>query len=110
MKHESTNKLLIQEKWSYSKDEYYHWVSGDSSIVSSILPAHLRDFFLSKHNERPDRFFGEAIVLRKMSKQCNGYLWYNSFQWLTADKWSSLNGLSKIIDKLFLQHLYETIT
>lgn len=102
-------KILIQEKWSYSADEYYNWTSGDSFIVNSILPVHLRDFFLSKHDERPNRFFGEAIVLREMNRHCNGHLWYNSFQWLTSDKWSSLTGISKNIEKVFLQHFYETI-
>lgn len=101
--------IFIQEKWPYSADEYYKWTSGDSSIVEHILPGYLRDFFLDKHNERPNRFFGEAIVLREMNRHCNGYLWYNAFQWLTADKWNSLAGLSKKVEKAFLQHLYDTL-
>lgn len=99
-------KILIQKKWPYSVHEYHEWISGSSAIVNSILPDHLRDFFLDKHVERSNRFFGEAIVLREMSMHRSGYLWYNSFQWLT---WKDLSKVSGRVQKTFLQHLSEVL-
>jgi len=99
-------KILIQKKWQYSVHEYHEWISGSSAIVNSILPDHLCDFFLNKHVKRPNRFFGEAIVLREMSRHCSGYLWYNSFQWLM---WKDFSKVPGMVQKTFLQHLCEVL-
>jgi hypothetical protein len=77
------------------------WEQGDHSMLDgrkSKASPYIRDVLAAKAKERPKRFFGEAFIASRTEMK-NG--WYSSYQWLTADKWVTGNGLKKPFERDF---------
>jgi len=84
------------------------WKAGDySMLIKSNASDYIKNILTTKAKERPGRrFFGEAYIASKIEMKEG---WYNSFKWLTADKWLTGNGLKQEFEKPFYSVLMKHI-
>ena len=102
--------LLEIKPISYPKSLLDNWIQGDYSfLTSSKASRYIKDILISKAMIRPSRrFFGEAYIASKLGNiMVDG--WYNSFKWLTADKWLSGKNLEPRFEKPFYRALHDRI-
>ncbi len=84
------------------------WKNGDYSMLTrSNASNYIKEILVHKAKTRPGkRFFGEAYIASRID-MVQG--WYNSFKWLTADKWVTGDGLEPRFEKPFhvalMQHI-----
>jgi len=76
------------------------WKSGDySMLTSSTASDYIKRILVHKAKKRPGRrFFGEAFIASRVAMKEG---WYNSFQWLTSDKWLTGRGLEPEFERPF---------
>jgi hypothetical protein len=77
-----------EEAVAYPKALLNQWENGNYSMLkSSNASEYLKRILVYKAKKRTGtRFFGEAYVVSRLHNNMReGY--YNSFKWLTADKW-----------------------
>jgi hypothetical protein len=98
--------ILIEQLLPYPELLMERWVKGDYSMLkSSKASKYLKDILVHKAKKRPStRFFGEAYVAITLASSMKEG-WYNSFKWLTNDKW--LTG--KNLDAKFERPFYEAL-
>ena len=84
------------------------WKTGDySMLINSNASDYIKEILIFKSKTRPGRrFFGEAYIASRIEMKEG---WYNSFKWLTADKWVSGAGLDAKFEKPFYNALMEHI-
>jgi len=84
------------------------WKTGDySMLINSNASDYIKEILIFKSKTRPGgRFFGEAYIASRIEMKEG---WYNSFKWLTADKWLSGDGLDSKFEKPFYNALMEHI-
>ena len=84
------------------------WKQGDYSMLTrSNASDYIKEILVHKAETRPGkRFFGEAYIASRID-MVQG--WYNSFKWLTADKWITGNGLEPRFEKPFHVALMQNI-
>lgn len=93
------------ETYVYEATQRTAWEKGDRSIVNartSKVPPYIRDVLLAKAEQRPKRFFGEALVASRTGMKDG---WYSSYKWLTADKWVTSAGLKEGFEVKFYEAL-----
>ncbi len=86
------------------------WRNGDYSLLTSAnIPSYIKQIIIQKTKMRPGRrFFGEAFVAVSMSKEIkDGF--YNSYKWMTAEKWYTGKGLKPEFEKPFYDGLHKYI-
>ncbi len=106
MKHITLKEQLI----SYPPHILNEWENGNFTLLkSSNAPDFIKNVLVAKAKVRKGtRFFGEAFIASKMSKQMkNG--WYSSYKWLIADKWVKGSNLSNNFENQFFQALMKHI-
>jgi len=102
--------LLEIKSFEYSKSLLDKWKRGDYSFLSSSKASdYIKDILIFKARNKPGRrFFGEAYIASTLGYDTiDG--WYNSFKWLTADKWLSGKNLEPRFEKPFYSALHERI-
>ena len=84
------------------------WKTGDYSMLNrSNASNYIKEILIFKAKTRPGRrFFGEAYIASRIEMKEG---WYNSFKWLTADKWLSGDGLDPKFEKPFHDALIKHI-
>ena len=99
---------LKNEFLSYPESLLDAWKSGDHSmLINSNASDYIKDILIFKSKARSGRrFFGEAYIASKLEMKEG---WYNSFKWLTADKWLSGEGLESKFEKPFYDALMEHV-
>ncbi len=95
---------LTNEVLSYPESLLEAWKSGEYSMLTmSNASDYIKDILIFKSKRRPGRrFFGEAYIASRIEMKEG---WYNSFKWLTADKWLSGDDLDVKFEKLFYNEL-----
>ncbi len=86
------------------------WRNGDHSLLTSAnIPSYIKQIIVQKAKIRPGRrFFGEAFVAVSFSSKIkDGF--YNSYKWLTAEKWITGKGLKPEFEKPFYDGLHKYI-
>lgn len=94
-------KKVLQIKFMpYPEKLLDAWENGDYSMLTdSGASDYIKKILLHKAEHRPGRrFFGEAYIATKIEMKEG---WYNSFKWLTSDKWVSGEGLNREFEKPF---------
>ena len=78
-------------------------------LTSASVPPYCKQIIIQKAKIRSGRrFFGEAFVLALMAEEIkDGF--YNSYKWLTAEKWLTGKGLRSDFEKLFYESLIRYI-
>lgn len=86
------------------------WKRGDYSfLTSSKAPQYIKDILVHKARERPGkRFFGEAYIAATLGKDMTDG-WYNSYKWLTANKWITGRNLEPSFEAPFYVALKKRI-
>jgi len=76
------------------------WKQGDYWMLeSSRVSEYIKSILLKKAKNRPGRrYFGEAYVSSTI-KMIDG--WFNSFKWLSSEKWLTGNSLEPVFEKPF---------
>lgn len=99
---------LKNEFMPYPESLLEDWKAGDySMLIKSNASDYIKNILTTKAKERPGRrFFGEAYIASKIEMKEG---WYNSFKWLTADKWLTGNGLKQEFEKPFYSVLMKYI-
>jgi len=99
---------LKNEFLPYPESLLEAWKLGDYSMLTrSNASDYIKKILTLKAKIRPGRrFFGEAYIASKIEMNEG---WYNSFKWLTADKWISGDGLEPEFKKPFHNALMEYI-
>jgi len=100
---------LIKNKFMPYPDYFLErWKQGDYSMLTrSNASDYIKEILVYKAKTRPGkRFFGEAYIASRID-MVQG--WYNSFKWLTADKWITGNGLEPRFEKPFHVALMQNI-
>lgn len=84
------------------------WKTADYSMLTqSNASNYIKEILIFKAKTRPGRrFFGEAYIASRIEMKEG---WYNSFKWLTADKWLSGDGLDPKFEKPFHSALMKHI-
>lgn len=84
------------------------WKSGDySMLTSSNASDYIKRILVHKAKKRPGRrFFGEAFIASRVEMKEG---WYNSFKWLTSDKWITGKGLKPEFEQPFHRALSKYI-
>ncbi len=95
-----SEKALQIEFMPYSEKLLDAWENGDYSMLTdSGASDYIKEILIDKAKHRPGRrFFGEAYIASKTEMKEG---WYNSFKWLTSDKWVSGEGLEPKFEKPF---------
>ena len=101
-------ELLENKFMAYPDYLLERWKNGDYSMLTrSNASDYIKEILVHKANTRPGRrFFGEAYIASRID-MVQG--WYNSFKWLTADKWITGNGLEPRFEKSFHVALMQNI-
>jgi hypothetical protein len=91
---------LKNEFMPYPESLLEAWKTGDYSMLTqSNASDYIKDILIFKAKARPGRrFFGEAYIASRVEMKEG---WYNSYKWLTADKWISGDGLEPTFGKPF---------
>jgi hypothetical protein len=99
---------LKNEFLSYPESLLEAWKLGDYSILThSNASDYIKEILTFKAKTRIGRrFFGEAYTASKIEMNEG---WYNSFKWLTADKWISGHRLEPKFEKPFHNALMKHI-
>jgi hypothetical protein len=99
---------LKNEFLPYPESLLKAWRSGDYSMLTqSNASDYIKDILIFKSKTRQGRrFFGEAYIASRIEMEEG---WYNSFKWLTADKWLSGDGLKTKFEKPFHDALMKHI-
>jgi hypothetical protein len=84
------------------------WKTGDySMLTNSNASDYIKEILTFKSKKRHGRrFFGEAYIASRIGMKEG---WYNSYKWLTADKWLSGDGLDAKFETPFYKALMENI-
>jgi hypothetical protein len=95
-----TADLLKNEFMPYPDYLLEAWKYGDYSMLTrSNASEYIKKILVHKAKIRPGkRFFGEAYIASRIDMKEG---WYNSFKWLTANKWVTGKGLEPIFEKPF---------
>ena len=105
------NKAVLKEEMMpFSPEFLERWRNGDYSLLTSAnIPSYIKQIIVQKAKVRPGRrFFGEAFVAVSMSKEIkDGF--YNSYKWLTAEKWITGKGFKSVFEKPFYDGLHKYI-
>ncbi len=102
--------ILKEEVMSFPPELLERWRNGDYSLLTSAnIPSYIKQIIVQKAKMRPDRrFFGDAFVAVSFSSKIkDGF--YNSYKWLTAEKWITRKGLKPAFEKPFYDGLYKYI-
>ena len=105
----SIDEIELQNTFvPYPKSLLDEWKNGNySMLMSSNASDYIKKILLTKARKRPGtRFFGEAYIASTID-MVHG--WYNSYKWLTADKWLSGNGLEPEFEQPFYDALVKHI-
>lgn len=103
------SKIEIQNEFiSYPESLLEGWKAGDHSMLTqSNASDYIKNILTTKAKTRQGRrFFGEAYIASKI-EMTEG--WYNSFKWLTADKWLTGKDLESEFEKPFHEALMKHI-
>jgi hypothetical protein len=100
--------LLKNKFMAYPDYLSERWKQGDYTMLTrSNASDYIKEILVHKAKNRPGkRFFGEAYIASRID-MVQG--WYNSFKWLTADKWITGNGLGPRFEKPFHVALMQNI-
>jgi hypothetical protein len=101
----------VEQRTSYyDQDLLNKWRDGDySMLLGSNASAYIKQILTMKAKERPGRrFFGEAYAASQVFKDMK-YGWYNSYKWLTKEKWITGIGLEAQFEKPFHDALIDFI-
>ena len=92
----------------YPESRLETWKTGDYSMLTdSNASDYIKEILTFKAKTRHGRrFFGEAYISSRIEMKEG---WYNSFKWLTADKWLSGDGLEPKFEKPFHSALMKHI-
>ena len=105
------NKVLLKEEvMSFPPAFLKRWRNGDYSLLTSAnIPSYIKQIIVQKTKIRPGRrFFGEAFVVVSFSSKIkDGF--YNSYKWMTAEKWITGKGLKPEFEKPFYDGLHKYI-
>ncbi len=105
------NKAVLKEKvMSFPPEILERWRNGDYSLLTSAnIPSYIKQIIVYKAKVRPGRrFFGEAFVAVLFSSKIkDGF--YNSYKWLTAEKWITGKGLKPEFEKPFYNGMHKYI-
>ena len=93
---------LKNEFLAYPESLLEAWKLGDYTMLThSNASDYIKKILTFKAKNRTGRrFFGEAYIASRIEMKEG---WYNSFKWLTADKWLSGGGLEPKFEKPFSQ-------
>lgn len=96
------------ESLHYSREALAAWKKGDyGMLTSSGASDYIKKIIVAKAKIRPGRrFFGEAFIASRL-KMKEG--WYNSYKWLTGDKWISGTNLDSKFERPFYDALMKYI-
>ncbi len=86
------------------------WRNGDYSLLTSAnIPSYIKQIIVQKAKMRPGRrFFGEAFVAVLFSSKIkDGF--YNSYKWMTSEKWYTGKRLKPEFEKPFYDGLHKYI-
>lgn len=99
---------LKNELMHYPESLLEAWKKGDySMLTASNASDYIKSILIDKAKVRPGRrFFGEAYIASRIEMKEG---WYNSFKWLTADKWITGDGLEPEFEKPFYNELMKYI-
>jgi len=99
---------IQKESMSYPESLFQAWISGDYSMLnSSNASDYIKRIIVHKAKNRPGRrFFGEAFIASRIEMKEG---WYNSFKWLTAEKWITGKGLDPEFERPFHRALMKYI-
>lgn len=102
------NKALENIFKPYPEPFLVAWKSGDySMLTNSKASDYIKDIIIPKAKKRPGRrFFGEAYIASTID-MIEG--WYNSFKWVTSDKWLTGKGLDDEFEKPFYKALMKYV-
>ncbi len=105
------NKILLKEEViSFPPAFLERWRMGDYSLLTSAnIPSYIKQILVHKAKIRPGRrFFGEAYVAISFSSKIkDGF--YNSYKWMTAERWFTGKGLKSVFEKPFYDGLHKYI-
>jgi hypothetical protein len=92
----------------YSESLLQAWRKGDySMLLNSNASDYIKNILTSKAKKSPgSRFFEEAFIASNIMMQDG---WYNSFKWLTKEKWIKGRGLKNEFERLFYSALMQHI-
>ena len=84
------------------------WVKGDyTMLINSNASEFIKGIIVSKVAKRKGkRFFGEAYIA-STAEMVDG--WYNSFKWMSANKWITGKGLKNTYEQTFQKALMKYI-
>jgi len=102
--------LLEMIVMDYPRSLLDEWKRGDYSfLTSSKAPRYIKDILVQKARERAGkRFFGEAYIAATLGKDMTDG-WYNSYKWLTANKWVTGRNLEPVFEAPFYGALMKKI-
>ena len=103
------NKIELKNEFLYYPESLLEaWKLGDYSMLThSKASDYIKKILNFKLKTRIGRrFFGEAYIASRIEMNEG---WYNSFKWLTADKWVSGNKLDPKFEKPFYNALMKHI-
>ncbi len=90
----------------YPRSLLEEWKGGDHSfLISSNASKYIKKILTYKAIERPgERFFGEAYLASDLGPN-TAEGWYNSYKWLTAEKWITGRSLEPKFERPFYEAL-----
>jgi len=103
-----SSRMLESVLQPYPEALLANWKGGDHSMLTdSSASDYIKRIITFKASNRPGgRFFGEAYIA-STEDMVDG--WYNSFKWLTADKWLTGKGLNEDLERPFHEALMEHV-
>ena len=103
------NKVELRNEFMpYPESLLEDWKAGNHSmLMQSNASDYIKNILTTKAKIRQGRrFFGEAYIASKIEMKEG---WYNSFKWLTADKWLIGESLESEFEKPFHEALMKHI-